>query len=356
MSNLPNIDPQFQLLPAPRVDYSALVNDSFRLVKKHRALWIAGILATLLQGGTNFNLNMNVGQRGGFPTGQPGEPLNFEEFFAGTPIADIIANPIPYVIGGVIVVVIFGLIRLIFGTWAQAALISMANEADTTGSTSLGSGWRQARGRLLPLIGFQFVLALPVILLAVALFATLFPLWLTMMRGLLMPTQGMEAAMGQIDPAQFSSLFCMIPALVCTFIPFTILISIIEIYGFRSCLLAGTGSFASISRGWRLFRQQMGNTILTGVFALIAGSIVGLVVLLPIFPFWFSMAGRFFEQGFTPDLLWRLVPIMLYAVVVGTVTSGIVRAYFATLLTKLYNVAAASFTPQNLPTPGNTTP
>lgn len=345
MSNLPNIDPQFQLRPAPRVEYSTLVNDSFRLLKNHRALWIAGILATLLQGGTNFNLNMNVGQRGGFPTGQAGNPPNFDEFFAGTPIPAILANPLPYVIGALIIVVLFGLIRLIFGTWAQAALISMANETDTIGSTSLGSGWRQARGRLLSLIGFQFLLALPVILLGIVLFATFFPLWLTMMRSLLLPAPEMEAAMSQIDPAQFSSLFCLIPLLVCTFIPVTILISIIEIYGFRSCLLARTGALTSIGRGWRLFRQQMGNTVLTGVFALIAGSIVGLIVLLPIFPFWFRLAGQFFEQGFTSDLFWRLVPLILYVAVVGTVASGIVRAYFATLLTKLYNVAAASFVP-----------
>ncbi|MEZ4617787.1 MAG: hypothetical protein R2867_20070 [Caldilineaceae bacterium] len=77
------------------------------------------------------------------------------------------------------------LIRLIFGTWAEA-LILMGHEAAVQGQTALGRGWRQARQRLGPLIGFQ-LLALPFLVVGGALFAILFPFWLSMMKVLTLP-------------------------------------------------------------------------------------------------------------------------------------------------------------------------
>ena len=126
--------------------------------------------------------------------------------------------------------------------------------------------------------------------------------------------------------------------------PLFAFILVIDLYGFRSCLLGGTGPWRSITRGWQLFRQEMGNTLLTGVFYFILSAIVGVIVLLPALPFGLGMAGRIFNSGFTFDMLWSLIPIFIYMMIAGLVMGGLIRAYFAVLCTKLYRVAEAKQT------------
>ena len=343
MTNLPDNQSQYELNPQPRVEYGDLVNSSFRILWNHRILWVAGILTTLLQGSSsNVNFNYSFNSRQPFPTGQPGQPPVLPDFgamFRGTIIEDIINNPVPYILLGVGLIVLALLIQLIFGTWAQAAMIRMVDEIEATGTTTLGHGWGQARRRLGALIGYKLLLFLPFIALGILVLVLLFPVWFEVMRALLLPPEQMERAIQSVDFESYAGLFCFFPLLICLFIPYGLFVQVIELYAFRSCLLGGTGPWRSITRGWQLFRRQMGNTILTGVFYFILSAIVGVLLLLPILPFGFGMAGRFFSEGFTWDILWGLVPIFIYMIVAGVALGGLIRAYFAVLCTKLYRVA-----------------
>ncbi|MEZ4617788.1 MAG: hypothetical protein R2867_20075 [Caldilineaceae bacterium] len=144
--------------------------------------------------------------------------------------------------------------------------------------------------------------------------------------------------MAAMQPPQFPALFCLIPPLICLMVPLAFVMLIINVYGFRSCLLAETGAVASIGRGWQLFRRALGNTILTGVFAFIANAVVGLLILVPMIPFGLNFANEFFSTGFSAAMFWRLLPLMLYMAIASVALGGIVRAYFATLWTKVYEV------------------
>ncbi|MEZ4617786.1 MAG: hypothetical protein R2867_20065 [Caldilineaceae bacterium] len=73
-----------------------MVNTTFTLVKNHRALWWAGMLAVILQGGANINVNYSMRQP--TPTMRPDGTVDFGQMFAGTIIEDIIANPMPYIV------------------------------------------------------------------------------------------------------------------------------------------------------------------------------------------------------------------------------------------------------------------
>lgn len=342
MTNLPGNQPQYDLNRPNRVEYGDLVNASFRIFWNHRVLWIAGILTTLLQGGNNspnFNYSFNASS---FPTNQPGDPSvfpDFQEMIRGTIIEDMINNPVPYIVAALILGFIMLLIQFIFGTWAQAAMIRMVDDIETTGATTLGSGWGQARHRLASLLGYKLLLFLPFILLGLLGLVAFLPIFLTMMQSLMLPPDQMEQAMNSINMEPFAGLFCLLPLAICIMFPLFIAVLVIDLYGFRSCLLAGTGPWSSITRGWQLFRKEMGNTVITGVFYFILTAIVGVLMLLPVLLFGFGMAGRIFAEGFTWDFLWGLVPIFVYMVVAGVAVGGLIRAYFAVLCTKLYRVA-----------------
>lgn len=322
--------------PPARTDFNALFGTAFRIIKNHPIIWLAGIIATLLHGNINFNFNFSTSQ----PTStmQPNDSFDPSEMIAGTLIEDILLHPVRYLMFAAFGVLIYFLVWLIFGTWAQAALVWMGVEAEATGKTSLASGWRQSRQRLPALIGFQLLLMSPFVILMLITLATVLPAWYAFMYNIFLSDE-MGGTETLFDPTQLSGLFCLIPIVACLAILLTIAAAVIDIYGFRSCLLAKTGPLASIRHGWKLFRQQLGYTIITGVIAFIVTMIVGFILLLPIAPLWFSIGEEFFSRGMSRDIIGQLVVLIGYIMIVGTAVTGLLHAFFATLWTQLYQAA-----------------
>lgn len=334
MTQQPPAPPEMRRTPS-RPSYGDLFGTAVRLVRQHPILWLAGMLMVILQGNANFNINYSSSQP--MPTIESTGSVDFEEVFADNLyLQEILRHPVRYMMIALVGLVIFFLIKLIFGTWAKAALIQMGVDAAQTGQTSLGSGWRQSRARLSTLIGFELLLSLPMIVLfgIGALFFV--PVWWSMMQTLVSLPAEPTTTPFPFDPAQFSSLFCLIPTLVCLTIPLAIVIGLLDIYGFRSCLLAGTGVRESISRGWQIARAQLGYTVITVVIYIVAGALASALMLAILAPIFFATASDFLAGGQMPDFVTQLLPLFLVFTVVGAVVSGLVQAFGTTLWTQIY--------------------
>lgn len=323
--------------PSFTPSYGTLFRATLQIVWRHPILWVAGIITVVLQGNANFNVNFSTSQP--MPTIQSDGTVDLEEFFAGTYLEDMLLHPVRYLLLSLLLVTIFLLVRLIFGTWAKAALIRMGINADTAEHTSLGSGWRQVRSRLPALIGFEFLLLLPLILLFGGVAAVFVPIWFQIMRAIVLEPQTLQNGAFPFDPSQFGWLFCLIPLFVCIGLPLNIAVQLIDLYGFRSCLLAGTSPLASIVRGWRLFVKQIGYTLLTALLYFVAAAVAGALILAPLIPFYISIATSLTQSDSIPELIRQILPLLLYAFVASVIVTGILQAFFATLWTKIYAVA-----------------
>lgn len=325
----------YQLVPENQVQFGKVLSESLTLFWRHRALWIASIIAGMLGQG-RVGMSFNVSQSQPFPQTNPGELPDFQRMFQGTFLEDFIRNPVPYLVIGGAIWLLWGLITLIFGSWAAGALICMVEEIEQRGTTSLGSGWRAARARLGTLIRLRLVVILPFLLALAIIMVPLLPFWLQMMRILFLPADQVAQAMQNFNPGPLSALFCMIPVVICIFLPVTLILAALSVFGERACLLEGMGVRQGLRRGWQILRKQIGYTILAWVMTIFITLGAGIVLMLPLLPFWLRTATGFFERGFSADVLTNFVIVGVYSLLVSLTLGSLIGGWISVFWTKLY--------------------
>ena len=325
----------YQLVPENRVQFGKVLSESLTIFWKHRSLWIASLIAGLFGQG-RINTSLNFSQQQPFPQTAPGEVPDFGQMFRGTIFEDVLRNPMPYLLIGGTLWLIWGLLSLIVGSWASGALIYMVDEIDHNGATSLGSGWRTMRKRLGQLIGLRLVVILPFLIIAALIVVSVFPLWLQVMRSLLLPPDQVEQAMRAIDPGQFSGLFCLLPLAICIVLPVTLGLAAISVFAERACLLEALGIMPSLRRGWQILRAQIGYAILGWVMSFVVGMVTSILLFAPIFSFWGSTIGEFFAQGLSPEVISKMTIVGLYLMIASLTLGSWVAGWNSVFWTKLY--------------------
>ncbi len=254
------------------MDFGATLSRAFNIVLKHRALWILGFLASLA-GGVNSAGNSFNASSGSFTPGPSGEiSPEAERFF------DQITREPGLVVGALAgflcIVLLISLVLWVISIMAQGGLIGGVRQIEEEGNTTFGQAWSVGVRNFWPLFGLSLLLALPGLLL-LAMFALLFG-------GTLVPiiaaaASGDESASAAAAGSVFV-LICGGGALGCVGLIYAIIAAALQTFGERAIVLEKKGVIDALSRGWEVFRSNLGNIILLALLMFVIGLVVGFVI------------------------------------------------------------------------------
>ncbi len=259
------------------MNYGELIKDAARIILRNRYLWFFGFFAGV-GGSSNFN----------FPRGGGGfEDNDFDRSGASAQFLGQI--PFDGPVSGVGVAALIGLVLLgllIFLVFVILAVISNGGLADSVAAIdrgtrrSFGSTWRAGTSRFWRVLGYYILFFLIGLALLIAIAVPL---------GLVIAAvfAGTEATGARVVSVVLAALVG-IPLLIVVFVS----LSIISQFALREIVVGGEGVLAAVGGGLRIFWQNLGRSILVWLIQialiivatislLLAGAIVGLVLLVP---------------------------------------------------------------------------
>lgn len=256
------------------MDYGEILSRAWKIIWKHKVLWIFGILASCSGGGNNnrFNINQNNGgQSGNFPGSLP---PGVEQWLRG--VGD--GQWVTIAVIAVVLICLLSLLSAFLVTMGKIGLIHGASQADqdetvhlTLGglfSSSLRYFWRV----------FLLNLIVTVITLVVVLaFAVIGFVVFGGMAGLNANgnSNSLAAGMGL-------GVMLFVLCLCCIFIPISIVVSVILEMAYLAIITEDLSIGAGLSRGWEVLKANLGHVVLLWlILGLGIGFIGGLIISVP---------------------------------------------------------------------------
>lgn len=321
------------------MDFGATLSRAFNIALKHRVLWVLGFLASLTSG-VNGAGNALSNLSGLFTPGSSGEALPEVERFFGP----IIREPGPIVgalCGLVCVVLLVSLALWVISIIAQGGLIGGVQQIEEEGNTTFGRAWSAGARNFWRLFGLSLLLALPVLLLLI-IFVALFGVTLAPIVTAL--ARGDESASSTAAGSAFA-LICCGGALGCIGLLYAIIAAALRTFGERAIVLEQKGVIDAVSRGWEVFRSNLGNIILLALLMLVVNIVVGFAIAIvsgllfaPTLITAILSAGN--EGGIGAGLLaLRGLTLVLVAIV-----AAIINAIFAAFSSAVWTLAYRQFT------------
>ena len=260
------------------MNYWDLIRDAFWITLRNRYLWFFGFFAGV--GGTsNFNFN--------FPSGGGGPDNDSEQGGASGPFFGQVPFEGPLGAAEVAVVIVFALLALLLlAIFVALIVISTGGLADSVAAIergsrgSFGSTWRAGTSRFWRVLGYYVLF----FLIGLALLITIaVPLGLVVAAVF----AGTEATGARVVTVVLAALVA-VSLLIVVFVS----LSIIAQFALREIVIGGRRVIASIGGGLRIFRQNLGRSILVWLIQialiivatitlLIAGAAIGLILFLP---------------------------------------------------------------------------
>ncbi len=293
------------------MDFGEVLGRAWRIVWRHKILWIFGIFAGCARGGAGGG--GGAGGRGGVPTG-PGAFREVQQF-AIEAVNWIEKNP--WVIAlFVLVVLLLIVIFLWLGTMGRIGLIRGTYKADKA-AERLGFGelWNEST----PF--FWRILWLTLIVVVLTVILVLPPVLFGM------ATAGL-------------GLLCILP-LICILILVLFAVGLVLQMVEPAIVLENLSMADGVRRGWEVFRRHVGPILVIWlillVIAIAAGLVIALpllIVLIPAFFAFFASSSQSGNFSFTPLIVAGLCFVAYLPVLL--VLNGIRMAYLQSVWTLTY--------------------
>jgi hypothetical protein len=243
-------------------DFGNVLTRAWQIVWRHKVLWIFGILAGCGRGGGGGG-----GGNSGFQTEGPGLPPQIMRW-----LQIIQENLMTYAVVGCIVLLLLWALTIFLGTIGKVGLIRGTFQAETGAEQLIfGELFSGSTPYFWRVFGLSLIVALP------------------LLAGIAAVVAGFVAfvisASGGSDEATLS-LLALVPLFigcVCLLIPLLFVVGMIVRQAERAIVLDNMPVLPSISRGWEIFRSNLGPIILMALILAILNLIVGFVIALPIF-------------------------------------------------------------------------
>ncbi len=303
------------------MNYGDLIRDAFRISWRNKYLWFFGFFAGGVGSSFGGNVPSGAGNFDGGGSEQSGTPGLAAQLGPG--LFDNVALLVAlFVVIGLIVLLFLALTLI-----SQGALAENVAAIDRGEGRRFGSGWRAGLGSVWRVLGYYVVYLLITLGLLIAIGVPI---------GLLVGvtfavTQSVAA---RVIVAVLAALLGLL-ALIVVFIP----LSIVGQYALREIVVRRTGIFASFGGGYRIFRRDLGRSLLLWLINLLLGigvtiaavlalGIVGLVLFLPTILLAFAeMSTAAVVTGIVAGVI--LLPILL-------AVSGATGAFFHSYWTLAY--------------------
>lgn len=304
-------------------NFGEVLTRAWQIVWKHKVLWIFGILASCGRGGGGGN---GGGGNSGFETQGPGPdidiPPQLERF-----VEWVGNNVATFIVLIVTLTCVIALISIFLGTIGRIGLIRGTAEAEG-GSDNLifGQLFSESTPYFWRVFGLTLIASLPSLVLVLAAITAVVVFTLAWIEG---------------DSSNVGLAFAgMLPILIgciCLLIPVGWVISLIVHQSERSIVLEDSPVLPSLSRGWNIFRNNLGPIIVMAIILAVITLVVGFVIAIPILivvvpTFMAFAAGN--GENWNPLLL-ALICVCLY-IPVSWLLNGVAIAYAESAWTLTY--------------------
>jgi len=301
-------------------NFGEVLTRAWQIIWKHKVLWIFGILASCGRGGGSGNSGGSGGDNG-FSGSGPDLPPQVMQWFQW-----IENNITAFIAITIAVLCIIWIIVAFLSTIGKIGLIRGTAQAEG-GAESLifGQLFSESTPYFWRMFGLSLILALPiliiVIMLVIGLLAFIIPVSLN----------GGDSALSAL------AIVMLMIGCFCLLIPVMFVIGMIFRQSERAIVLEELGVLPAISRGWEIFRANLGPIILMAIILAIIGFVVGLVVAIPIIIIVFPAMFAFIAGGAQSNTPWIFmgVCVCLYLPVL-ILLNGIMVSYVESAWTLTY--------------------
>ena len=302
------------------LNYGEILEKSWKIIWKHKVLWIFGLLASCAQGGGGSGGGGGRGSaqfsgnnfQDGFSFNLPPAAENFLHqltVFFNSENAWII------IVVLVLVALLFALIFFVLSIFGRIGLVRGAWQADESDEKlSFGQLWRQSRPYfwrvlLVMLLGFAVSLAIVAILIVPAILISVLTLGI--------------------------GIFCLLIPLVCLLIPVFWALSVLLEQSIVAIVGEDLGVIEGVKRGWQVIRDNLGQMVVMSLILLIGPAILRFVIFLPfllaLLPVVLALLAQS-QNVLMAGLAISLVLFLLY-LLLAIVINAILQAYLGTAWT-----------------------
>lgn len=305
-------------------NFGEVLTRAWQIIWKHKVLWIFGILAGCGQGGGGSGINFNMNSRD-FERADGSLPPQVLRWFQA-----IEQNLMTYVAIGIAVICLLWIVAVFLGTIGRIGLIRGTAQADG-GAESLifGQLFSESMPYFWRILVLSLIVALPIVFVFAALVA-----------GLLVFLVPVSVGSGGGGNAPLLGLFAIIPFFIgcmCLLVPVMFVVGMIIRQAERAIVLEDMRVLPAISRGWDVFRKNLGPILVMAIIITVIGLIVGFVIAIPIFILVFPAALAFMfgnAQNWTPLILMGICFCLYIPVVMAL--NGVVMSYIESAWTLTY--------------------
>jgi len=244
-------------------NFGEVLTRAWQITWKYKVLWIFGILAGCSRGGTRLNVNQNIRTDG---SGGPQLPPQLMQAF------ESISENMGAFIGITLALVcLFWIVAIFLGTIGRIGLIRGTWRVEGgAGHLVFGELFSESMPYFWRMLGLSILLNLPFLLFVAAVIAGGLVFGVSMSQG------GEESVVGLL------ALLPLLIGCVCLLIPVMFVISMIARQAENAIVLEDARVFPAISRGWEVFRANLGNIFLMAIILVVIGLAVGFVIAIPV--------------------------------------------------------------------------
>ena len=302
-------------------NFGEVLTRAWQIVWKHRVLWIFGILASCGRGGSSFNGNSGGGGANGGPGTPPDLPPQVMQL-----LQTIQENLTAFIAITIALVCVIWIVTIFLSTIGKIGLIRGTFQADS-GAEGLifGQLFSESTPYFWRIFGLSLLIGLPVAVVIAALVAGLVVFAISASGG---------------NDASGIGLLALLPVFIgciCLLIPVMFVVGMIVRQAENAIVLEEMGILPALSRGWDVFRQNLGPIIIMAIILTVICFVVGFVIAIPVFivavPAFIAFAAGE-AQNWTP-LAIAGVCICLY-IPISLLLNGIAIAYIESAWTLTY--------------------
>lgn len=304
-------------------NFGEVLTRAWQIIWKYKVLWIFGILAGCSRGGGGGS--GGGGGNTGFETQAPDLPPQMERWFR------IIAeNATQYILIAITVLCLIWIVVLFLGTIGRIGLIRGTAQAEGgAGKLIFGQLFSESTPYFWRMFGLSLVIGLPVLILVAILIAGLL--------SFIVPLSVSSGIGSERPPFGFLAVIPFFAACMCLLVPVMLVVGLIVRQAENAIVLEDLGVFPALSRGWEVFRRNLGPIILMAVILAVIGIVAGLIIAIPVFIIIFPTMVAFFlgeARNWTPMVIMS-VCICIY-IPISMVLNGILTSYIESAWTLTY--------------------